>query len=1057
MSNKVSFSSSLLATGSWSSISLGRISDSLLDLRCALYAVAIGLRSENYTAPLNFDDSSTQESMCFDQLLHYIVPAGEQLRLAHKGIVPLSMLPDLQGFFNVDMISHIIAHYNSSTLTSSKAKVFAISRDATYEISSALPPHLAKAVKSVFIHNIDNMHWEGYGPQSVGKVSHHAVAASPDDSAPPRDSAPASTAHGATSNDKYKIAELKYRQKFGIAADVELNRDDVLLVVSIDDGPAGVVDSDDEEEEESPPVKPLDDTAAAADTPPIADGIQLYPMAGKDDIPEKIAIVRIQNPKDSSDDWDKVKSSHSFRCKVKIMKPNQKWSNTPWYPNERSTDLGVSLTFSIESADGCAPRIRLTQDLRRPEHALNSKSQQVPAHSGSVEFAFGHIFKKSVDESTTPNQIFNLKVDYAQEHSNAIISFDTTGAIANNLKCLIDFPEGHDRVRNLRLRDYEVEMTKQLCSLTTIPEGKVKHVVIMVQPHPKEKDLHKAGQHNAVDDLLDALPFEGNVSPSLKQPMTVLPYDQLRNASHKPRVQHGMMPQPFKVFDKNHACMPMPPRFSWQDADEAAIVLANSVAVQHTESTIILSSLEHRQQKVKLLTVGDMVFIAITYDKRLTAGLSTDERISFPVGTKIDFSIHKAASQTASSETVKPYYANGKVVSNIYNVVCDAIVAVENKKAQDFVGLTSPIASSKVATSFWASLTSKIADNSCAAMINAVALTYARESWVTKQWPALLNDGAKLASRDLLDSITCKLEQYTQARNNLMTAHKWNTAQLAHINAFLKAPGGMAPLVGSSGSGKTEVMVHLMRFCLKVGIKVLCIGMKHATLDLVVERYKNKFPNEEQPLRAYAPSTESITSTTRKFKTNSIRQRVIENSKRSDLPSLKRRFPSGSENGYPVYDEETLFDFRQIFRDGLVHSSSGKEYWTDKHLKQFKYTYTVLRAEVIQNAKLLVTTMVNVGNEEISKHFSRRTPIARFDVEAHACAEQPSLIASATCEFSKNICVWAMYGDLGKRGVFNRTGRGTENTVDVFYKQSDVSLFLRLYHSGHPFVRLSTR
>ncbi|KAG2164834.1 hypothetical protein JADG_004573 [Aureobasidium aubasidani] len=47
------------------------------NFQCALYAVAIGLRSENYTAPLNFDDSSTQESMCFDQLLHYIAPVGE--------------------------------------------------------------------------------------------------------------------------------------------------------------------------------------------------------------------------------------------------------------------------------------------------------------------------------------------------------------------------------------------------------------------------------------------------------------------------------------------------------------------------------------------------------------------------------------------------------------------------------------------------------------------------------------------------------------------------------------------------------------------------------------------------------------------------------------------------------------------------------------------------------------------------------------------------------------------------------------------------------------------
>ncbi|THW83990.1 hypothetical protein D6D18_07949 [Aureobasidium pullulans] len=760
-----------------------------------------------------------------------------------------------------------------------------------------------------------------------------------------------------------------------------------------------------------------------------------------------------------------------------------------YHDSERdtNTDSGVSLTFSIESANGCAPRIRLTLELRRPEHALNSRSQQVPVHSGSIDLAFGHIFKKSNDESTTPNQIFNLKVDYAQEHSNAIISFDTTGATANNLKCLIDFPEGHDRVRNMRLRDYEVEMAKQLCSLTTIPEGKVKHVVIMVQPHPKEKDLHKAGQHNAVDDLLDALPFEGNVSPSLKQPMTVLPYDQLRNASHKPRVQHGQMPQPFKVFDKNHACMPMPPRHSWQDADEASIVLANSVEVQHIESSIILSSLEKNEQKIKLLTVGDMVLIAITYDKCLRAGLSTDERISFPTGTVMKFTIKKAKSHVATTETVKPYFANGKVISNIHNIVCDTLVAVEGKKAVDFVGLTAPLTSSKTATSYWAWLSSKISENNCAAMIKAVAVTYTRRSWVTEKWPALLNDGGYLASRHLATSITCSHEQFKKALDTLNNAHQWNKAQRAHIDAFLRAPGGMALLTGSSGSGKTEVMVHVMRFCLRVGINVLCLGMKHSTLDLIVKKYENKFPEEEQPLRAYKPYMEDLTSMTtewdageesellvleiaraelvenknkrsRLIMTNSIQYKVIENSKKTDMPGMMRKFPSGSQNGEPVYTDESLYDFRQVFRDGLAarekHPFSDKIYWTDQRSKRFKYAYAALRAEVIQNARLLVTTMINIGSNEISQNFSRDTPIARFDDEAQACSEQPSLIASATCKFSHNICVWAFYGDFRQSGVINLTGRNPDNTVDVFYKQTDMSLFLRLYLSGHPVVRL---
>jgi hypothetical protein len=117
-------------------------------------------------------------------------------------------------------------------------------------------------------------------------------------------------------------------------------------------------------------------------------------------------------------------------------------------------------------------------------------------------------------------------------------------------------------------------------------------------------------------------------------------------------------------------------------------------------------------------------------------------------------------------------------------------------------------------------------------------------------------------------------------------------------------------------------------------------------------------------------------------------------------------------------------------------------------VKQFKYAYAALRVEVIQNVKMLVASMVNINCQEISESFSRDTPVAWFDDEAQASPEQPSLIAAASCRFSKNICVWALYGDLIQSGVINLTDRHREDTVDVFYKQFDMSLFRRLCLAG---------
>jgi hypothetical protein len=1088
----------------------------------------MGLRTDDNLEPLNFNNHYSQECMQFDQLVKCVVPGGQELRANNKAL-PAELLPDLNGFFGVDMLSYIVAQYNHSVVgRDHMIKVYAISPDATYEISSPIGPHhpfYGKDMKNIFIHNIDNVHWEGYGHQGIGELSRYAtisasnetgtasstdkpaaVSASNETGTTSSTDKPAavsaSNETGTTSStdkvtipdDKYEAAKLLFCQTWKLAPDAEVPREEVLDFIGIDEGPDEDSDfEDDSPTAQSPPTQSEQLNTGAENDGEFADVIKLHPMAGMDPLTEDTIIARIQNPPPKSKDWKKVGSRYSSGCKIKIQKPKElkdkSKSKSKWYPDHKvEASKNIDLTFSLESVQGCAPRLRLTLDLLRENPATDEDGHKLPAHSGSIDLAFGHIYRSDTDTSTAPNQIFNLEVSYKSEHPTAMISFDTMGATANNLKCLTDFPNGHDRVRNISINSYEREMTKKLCSLTTIPEGQVLHVTMMLRPDKGEREKHEKGDRNILDEMISLIPFQGNVSELQLKNMAMLSYKQLRYASsHKPIAQFGQMGSAFQTYDANHSCLPEPPRYAWQDADEALARLATSVHVQHVEETVILGALEGKYQTVKLLTIGDMVLLCIKWDKPLRAGLSSDERITFPVGSQIKASIHDTrGGNERDTATRKPIHAYGKVISNLYDVACDVVVAVDKQKAEDFVGFTTPLRSSKSATSYKAMLSCEVASNSCSTMINALAKTYARESWVTKKWPALLNDGTYLALSNLAIFFTCSREQAYQALQTLKSVHNWDKAQRAHINSFLKAPGGMALLTGSSGSGKTEVMIWLIWFCLQVGIKVIVVGAKHATLDLIVSKFIARFPKAEKPLRAYTASIESFTTSTTEWKadenevlfldlaraelaesqnkrsrmllTNSIQHRVIENSNRSDMPAMKRKFPSGSENGEPVYTDTTLYDFRQIFRDGLAarndHPFSDEEFWTTERFSRFKYAYAQLRAEVIQNSSFLVSTLINIASKEISQNFSQSTAIARFDDEAQTIDESSSVVPIAVCHWSKNVCIWAMYGDLRQSGVINLTGRHFDDTVDVFYQQAEMSLFARVSLAGHPVDRL---
>ncbi|KAI5202072.1 hypothetical protein E4T39_04879 [Aureobasidium subglaciale] len=843
---------------------------------------------------------------------------------------------------------------------------------------------------------------------------------------------------------------------------------------------------DEQKDEKTDPV--------AVESQFLSDRIKLLPKVGENTIPDNTPLARLQNPSENSPDWKKVSVSNKFRCKLRVQKSGQSYKSTKVFPSDGSEGSCIALNICLVSS-GQGPKLRVAMELTRKKNMQNAEGYQKPVHQGSLDFSMGRVYKDENDNSVAPNQVSNLTTRYKPEHDNALISFETDGATANNLKCLVEF-DHHDRVRNFCPRKEELDIARTLCSITKIPAGDKWQVYITVRPGKDEKAKHASGEDNAIDEFLAMLPAKDNSSESVKQPMKVPPYNQFRNASHEPRVQHGRMPDAASLYDQHNPGLPMPAIYAYRDNDEAAIIHSNSLHVQHLESSLILKSLEDDIQIVRLFTVGNMVFAAIVFPKPLTAGLDVAERITFPNGTIIDLKIFDVTNRLAVND-VKPHTASGTVVTNVSRMPCDVLVAVGGKTAADFVGLTSSLA--EKARPLLTTLASSISDISCAAMINAIRLTYARNSKVTQKWCALTNDGGMLDNTPLINFTKCPQSAFQAAFNELMNpvasagfkkTTSWNKKQMQHIHDFLGARGGMALLTGSSGSGKTKVMVHLMRFCLKVGINVLCLGMKHATLDLIVTKFEEEFPNEEKPLRAYSQSSESLTTEQTTFEAtekeelilldivraelagleqtraplllkNSIQHRVLENSKRKDMPAMVAKIPTGSASGEPQYADDTEYDYRQVFKDGLAardeHPLTDNVFWNKRELKKFKYVYAALRAEVIQNSHLLFSTMINVCSKEISQNFSSATNIARFDDEAQTASEPASLVATSICQFSDNIIRWAMYGDIKQSGVINITGRGTENTVDPFHKQADVSLFLRLYMSGHEVVRLDTQ
>jgi hypothetical protein len=463
------------------------------------------------------------------------------------------------------VLACIIEEHNGKSTEPNKIELYAVSDDACYRVTTKLTqaPNTPLNVQTLFIHNINNMHWEAYGPKKLGSSSYIIAAAACADTSSTGDDgkAPSSSAAAAASADasstgtdgktpspstaaatpanttstvidgkalppfgnaslSYKEAEVKFRIRRGISADVPVDPEQVKQVYLVDEGPV-IYDSDSEHEEATDnEPKPQIETQPQPETQPgdtepttfesAEQVMSLVPIAGLHAIPHEAQLVRIQNPSAASDDWVKVATSHKFRCKIKILKRTSSRTKTPWLPIKQSNKDGVTMRVSVKSSD-LAPSLSISAEIYRKNNSDFDNGVQLPKHRGSIDFSFGRVYKDAQDTSTEPNQIMNLQVKYGSEYTSAILDFDTTGATANNIKCIADFPEPNlHPLLKIRPRQDEFNLCKKLASLTT---GKAYHITVLILPDAEDFEAHKNGLPNAIDAFFAILPHKNN-SPS---------------------------------------------------------------------------------------------------------------------------------------------------------------------------------------------------------------------------------------------------------------------------------------------------------------------------------------------------------------------------------------------------------------------------------------------------------------------------------------------------------------------------------------------------------------
>ncbi|EGP87898.1 uncharacterized protein MYCGRDRAFT_92436 [Zymoseptoria tritici IPO323] len=164
--------------------------------------------------------------------------------------------------------------------------------------------------------------------------------------------------------------------------------------------------------------------------------------------------------------------------------------------------------------------------------------------------------------------------------------------------------------------------------------------------------------------------------------------------------------------------------------------------------------------------------------------------------------------------------------------------------------------------------------------------------------------------------------------------------------------------------------------------------------------------------------------------------------------------------------DDTLDQILEADHDSDARARNGifgmflSNYWSDSKIALARYANDSIRAAVLQDARILITTNQNCADRDIRKYFASSAGDKVFieSDECFAATEHCSLIPIATTAFARNIVSIVYYGNETQMGPIPlRTTRllgKDEKRSNEFHAQLQCSLVERMIKSGFPVHRI---